>query len=390
MLPKLLSQHEFTPVAVQSVQVMSDTTTMGTTEKRSLRFKILICFLIDTCIAIGFMLFARSPFLPAMVYSQCIGFSIFGLSALGSHLFVKDENTHSKREYMVVPFAVAGGVVLGYGMGDVLLGHNLLRTMVGSPSQFAGNLLFSLIIAIGLTYFFINRERLSRAREELARSQATTEAAQRHAAEAQLKLLETQLEPHMLFNTLANLRILIGTDAARAQDMLDHLIAYLRATLSASRAASHSLEQEFARLEDYLALMAVRMGPRLSYTLDLPVDLRAQTVPPLLLQALVENSIKHGLEPKIAGGSIHISAARSAGMLRLTVADTGVGLTAEPAKSLDAKTPDGGFGLAQVRERLAAAYGNLGAMELIAGRREGIEASITFPLESTMKAEATP
>lgn len=91
-----------------------------------------------------------------------------------------------------------------------------------------------------------------------------------HAAEARLKLLETQLEPHMMFNTLANLRVLVATDPPRAQEMLDHFIAYLRATLGASRAALHPLADEFARLQDYLALMAVRMGPRLDYTLELP------------------------------------------------------------------------------------------------------------------------
>src|SRR5258706_5522010 len=116
--------------------------------------------------------------------------------------------------------------------------------------------------------------------------------AHKHASEARLKLLETQLEPHMLFNTLANLRALIAVDPQRAQTMLDHMISYLRATLSASRTATHSLQAEFERLRDYLELMTIRMGPRLAYSLELPPDLAQHPVPALLLQPLVENSIQ--------------------------------------------------------------------------------------------------
>jgi LytS/YehU family sensor histidine kinase len=133
--------------------------------------------------------------------------------------------------------------------------------------------------------------------------------------------------------------------------MLDRLIAFLRATLSGSRATQHTLAAEFARLADYLALMQVRMGERLRMRFDLPEALRERTVPALLLQPLVENSIKHGLEPAVAGGRIDVSARRDAADLVLQVRDTGVGLGG-------AIGDDGSrFGLAQIRERLAALYG---------------------------------
>src|SRR5690606_21211369 len=141
--------------------------------------------------------------------------------------------------------------------------------------------------------------------------------------EARLKLLEAQLEPHMLFNTLANLRALIAVDPQRAQEMLDHMIAYLRATLDASRATSHPLAAEFERLRDYLALMAIRMGPRLAFQLELPPALAAQPVPTLLLQPLVENSIRHGLEPQVQGGRIKVTARQEGEALVLEVLDTG-------------------------------------------------------------------
>jgi sensor histidine kinase YesM len=172
----------------------------------------------------------------------------------------------------------------------------------------------------------------------------------------------------MLFNTLANLRVLIGVDAARAQAMLDHLNAYLRATLSASRALQHPLADEFARLADYLALMAVRMGPRLQVRLDLPAELARLPVPPLLLQPLVENSIKHGLEPQVDGGRIDITARRVGQQLVLDVRDTGAG----PGAAATGTDTSGGFGLVQVRERLATVYGSRASLTLqAAGDAEG-------------------
>ena len=161
----------------------------------------------------------------------------------------------------------------------------------------------------------------------------------------------------MLFNTLANLRVLIGLDASRAQAMLDHLIAFLRSTLSASRQPAHPLADEFRHLDDYLALMAIRMGPRLQVSFDLPPELATLPVPPLLLQPLVENAIKHGLEPKVAGGRIGISARRTGETLSLTVRDTGIGPGAAP-------TAGTGFGLVQVRQRLATLHGSAASLTL--------------------------
>jgi signal transduction histidine kinase len=207
------------------------------------------------------------------------------------------------------------------------------------------------------------------------------EQALRQAAEARLSLLQAQLEPHMLFNTLANLRVLVASDPQRAQAMLDHLIAYLRATLGASRGTLHPLADEFARVADYLALMAVRMGPRLAFTLDLPESLAQASVPPLLLQPLVENAIRHGLEPQVEGGRIDVQARLlEDARIQLAVRDTGAGLT---GAGLNGGAPDGsGFGLQQVRERLATLYGAAGTLELIAGSAGGTSATVTFPLNA--------
>lgn len=179
----------------------------------------------------------------------------------------------------------------------------------------------------------------------------------------------------MLFNTLANLRALIGLDAARAQQMLDHLDAFLRSTLAASRASTHPLQAEFDRLRDYLALMAVRMGPRLRLRLELPPALGALPVPTLVLQPLVENAIVHGLEPQVDGGELAVSARAEPGRLVLEVRDGGAGLDpARPARS------GGGFGLQQVRERLATLYGDAAGLELAPAPGGGTCARLWLPL----------
>ena len=258
---------------------------------------------------------------------------------------------------------IVGGYFIGTLAGDRWFGWSSWSE--GGRSQLPVSIMITALAGIAATYYFYSRTKNIYLETKMSE-------ARRHASEAKLKLLETQLEPHMLFNSLANLRVLIGTDAARAQAMLDHMVAYLRATLNASRASTHALQAEFDRLRDYLELMAVRMGPRLAYQLDLPADLATHPLPTLLLQPLVENAIKHGLEPKVEGGSITVRASRDGGKIVLEVLDTGVGIS-------DARGPVDGFGLAQVRERLGTTYDNRGTFELVAGDKVGTKVRITFP-----------
>jgi LytS/YehU family sensor histidine kinase len=264
------------------------------------------------------------------------------------------------------------GTVLGYQaghtIGNLVTGQDAPGLLFEGPVRAVTLVAFSLVPGVLATYFFYTRSRL-------ATIQAQAQEAQRHAAQAQLRLLESQLEPHMLFNTLANLRVLIALDPPRAQAMLDQLIAFLRATLNASRAGQHALSAEFSRIADYLALMKVRMGERLQTDLVLPDELASLPVPPLLLQPLVENSIRHGLEPKVEGGRVVLEASREGDVLVLRVRDTGVGLA-------DPSTDGTHFGLQQVRERLATLYGDRASLHLAAAGdgRDGTVATIRLPI----------
>ena len=304
------------------------------------------------------------------VYSMAIGFVMLFTVHAGWWLIGRGRGSFWDRRGLATLLLLAGfanGFVLGTAIGDAYSGQSTWDLLRFAPGRFTSIALISLFASVVIAYYYFSRGQAKSLEAQIA-------AAQRDAAEARLKLLETQLEPHMLFNTLANLRALITLDPPRAVAMLDRLNAYLRVTLAGSRAASHPLTAEFARLADYLELMAVRMGPRLRYTLDLPEDLGDLPVPPLLLQPLVENSLRHGLEPKVEGGEITVRARRTGGHLTLEVSDTGVGL------DLDGSTSsEGGFGLAQVKERLATLHGDGAALRLTPLRGGGTCASISFP-----------
>jgi hypothetical protein len=279
---------------------------------------------------------------------------------------------------VVVVAGTAIGYTLGNAAGNWITGHHHPGLIdVGSVQQALALLVIALMPGIAVTYVFYSRERL-------ATAEATAQSAMRQAAENQLKLLESQLEPHMLFNTLANLRVLIGLDPPRAQAMLDRLIGFLRATLDASRSGSHSLAGEFARLADYLELMKIRMGDRLQAELRLPPELAELPVPPLLLQPLVENAIKHGLEPHVEGGRLVVSAAREGDALVLRVRDTGSGLSVLPGASGEGTR----FGLQQVRDRLAALHGAQAslALDAAADAEGGTIATVRLPASGSRDA----
>ena len=311
-----------------------------------------------------------------LVYAEAIGLSIWLLIEFGRRITPRRTNGWPQgwRGIALVAVGCALGYVIGTTIADTLFGFSSWGSALRHPGallrDFGPTATFCTIVA---GWFYVRGQ---------ARAQRAQIAAATHAATlARLNLLQSQLEPHMLFNTLANLRALIAADPQRAQEMLDHLIAFLRATLNASRQAEHPLAEEFARIDDYLALMKVRMGDRLRAGTALPPGLGAIAVPPLLLQPLVENAIKHGLEPQRGPGDLHVSAAIDGTTLVLAVADSGRGLeAAAAARSREPVEAGSGFGVAQVRERLQALHGDAASFTLAPRADGGTLAEIRLPI----------
>jgi LytS/YehU family sensor histidine kinase len=273
------------------------------------------------------------------------------------------------RGVLLALVALAAGYVAGDGMAYLLLGEPMRLAGQGTDGL-VPIVVATLVSGLGLHYFAT--------REQLASEAAARSEAQRLASEAQVRLLLAQLEPHMLFNTLANLRSLVRDDPASAERMIDQLITYLRSSLAASRTPWTTLGAEFDQLRAYLDIMATRMGPRISYRIELPSGLESTRVAPMLLQPLVENAIRHGLEPQAGHGEIHIAARRDGDAVRIAVSDSGQGLPPDnpPPLPADARA---GYGLEHVRQRLQALYGDEGSLTLSPRLPQGACAQVRFP-----------
>jgi sensor histidine kinase YesM len=259
--------------------------------------------------------------------------------------------------YLVV--AVMLAVLLGYTVGFALTGRNFLALVAKYPRF--GVTQFVVAGMAVVTWFLISKAQtaLLRREAEQAKAEAQAQVLQRQTADAELRALQAQIEPHFLFNTLANAIALVDYEPQQAKRLLEQFNEYLRATLSASRRVHTTLGDELQLLERYLVLMQLRMGSRLSYAIDVPEALRSLPFAPLLLQPLVENAIEHGLEPKVDGGRLVIRAERSGDEVSVQVQDTGLGAAARGSARQDK-----GVGLANVRERLLALWGPTARLDI--------------------------
>jgi LytS/YehU family sensor histidine kinase len=192
--------------------------------------------------------------------------------------------------------------------------------------------------------------------------------------EARLCALQAQIEPHFLFNTLANVKRLYETAPSRGREMLSSLINYLRAALPTMREPGSTLAREIELVRSFLTILQMRMGERLQFSVEAPVELSDVRVPPMVLPTLVENAIKHGLSPLPEGGRIDIRArSEPSGQLVIEVADNGAGFSASGGS---------GVGLANTRSRLAALYGAEASLSLSMATPRGVVASVRLPLQT--------
>ena len=320
-----------------------------------------------------------------LVFSECVGLTMVACAVLLLRQRRLERLAAGNRWLLTGVIAIPTGY---------LLGHQIAFLLLGEPMRLGGHqfinlvpILFTVLVGgLGLRHFAI--------REQLAREAAARAEAQRLAIEAQLRLLRTQLEPHMLFNTLANLRGLVREDADRAEAMIARLIVYLRGTLAGSETESAPLSREFVQLRAYLEIMSLRMGPRLTFRLELPAALEDTPVPPMLLQPLVENAIKHGLEPKVGPGHIEVIARATDAGFEMRVDDNGLGLPVQDRDEMDldasARPERSGYGLRHVRERLRAVYGPDARLDLERLHPAGVRSIVFLPRDPQTRRDRRP
>ncbi|XOV84621.1 MAG: sensor histidine kinase [bacterium] len=225
--------------------------------------------------------------------------------------------------------------------------------------------------------FFGTRARMVRAEADLARANARQAQQEKLLAETELKLLQAQIEPHFLFNTLSNIVGLIHENPDTAEKTLLNLTTLLRGSLNRTRQQATTLGQELEIAQAYLEIQSTRMQGRLGYAFDVPAELNNTPLPPLLVQPLIENAIKHGIEPCEDGGEISVHAIRQNTDVLISIADTGVGITQD--HSATRATAGSGTGLRNVRERLHTLYGSKAQLDLLPNEPQGVIARITLP-----------
>ena len=247
-------------------------------------------------------------------------------------------------------FALIAGAVVGTVVSGLVIGRSLSE-MVTNQAIFWGMVIFTGAgIALGVlaTTLLVYRERAARAAADIAKGDAERHELEKQVLEARLKLMQAQIEPHFLFNTLANVQHLVEANPPLAARTLESLITYLRAALPEMREGGTTLGREAEMARAYLEIQQLRMGPRLTFTVEIPVVLRSAAFPPMMLLTLVENAIKHGIDPLQQGGEIRVWAEMAGdGALDVCVADTGQGLSHSNGM---------GIGLRNIRERLTALY----------------------------------
>lgn len=266
--------------------------------------------------------------------------------------------------------AVLIGAAFDRYYGNDLLQTFYLRFRVTLVAGLSAGVLYAAIVG---AIVYLRSQRVSIANRKLAEAKQESDVS-RQLTETKLRLLQAQIEPHFLFNTLASAQQLASKSAPEAAKLIGHLVRFLRISIPSMRDERGALQREFEQINAYLSIMQTRMGDRLQFSVDAPFDLHDFSLPPALAMTLVENAIKHGIEPARDGGRIEVRAERFGDQVRVIVADNGVGLVSSAEKEVGS-----GLGLANISERLKAIYGDRATVSLKENTPHGCVATLTFP-----------
>ncbi|MCG6233936.1 sensor histidine kinase [Vibrio furnissii] len=333
---------------------MTDTTLWLKRHGKSLTFTALFCFVI----ALGTQAIWPSPLRGHLIISFGYGVSAYLCALVLGAVFPSLSTRH------VNLLALAGAMVLGTTNAYIWLnqypGFDTLAAL--KPVMMLG-LMFT---ALCFFYFYAHEQKLvaENALEVAKRRQSEQEKA---LLLSQLKQLQSQIEPHFLFNTLANVNVLIASEPHKAQRMLEKLTDLLRSSMRHREGVS-TLKDELELIDAYLGIQSIRLGNRLRYSLPNDPQWHALCLPPMLLQPLVENAIEHGIEPKAEGGEVNVTIERQQDAIVLTVSDNGAGLGEIPKGN--------GIALENVRQRLQGLFGRDAKFTLTQNAKGGVTATI--------------
>ncbi len=328
-------------------------------------------------LVLHFMVIRDSSFRDVWVISQLTGLSI--CLCVRQAVIISEEILKK----WLIP-GIAAGLITGVLAGGFLSWCYLFfldEFSMAYTRVFYQVTVFGVVFGVPITYFFMARERLAASERKIREEKIKRLKMEKEAAMTTLRLLQAQIEPHFLFNTLSNVISLMDTDPDKARQMLMDLNEYLRISLQRTRQEMVTLSRELDLVRRYLTIFQVRMGSRLAFQITDQTGMPDLPFPPLLVQPLVENALKYGLEPKVDGGKITIDCRLSGPDLVIAVSDTGTGL--------DDTGDRAGIGLNNVSRRLESIYGNSAQVTLTRNRPTGTIATIQIPLANHPQTKIT-
>ena len=303
-----------------------------------------------------------------LVANLAISFG-FGYSAVGSSFILVKL---FKRTSRTLEVGISMVIAMTFG---TLNAHYWLNGYFGANiSDLKSVVLLGVIFCSVCYYYFYTREQQLRADNELEVAKRRQADQEKVVVLSQLKQLQSQIEPHFLFNTLATINVLIESDSAKAKLMLEKLTDLLRVTLKNSRTEQSTIAQEVDLLDAYLNIQKIRLDERLTFSIETHGISDQQVIPPFLIQPLVENALTHGIEPKAAGGEVNIRIVQQADQIKIEVSDNGMGL----------KTPSSaaghGVGLSNIRQRIDTLYGGKASLTITEQAEGGVVSIILLPM----------
>ena len=334
------------------------------------RFLFSFCYVLAVCgvIAIVITVLTSKEQLKAnLVMSYALGINIHLFTFILIFLFKPSAPGHTALLYLI---ALVGGTLNGMWTGTMVLKACFSHDMAWQH-DFLQTAMVCIVPATVVTYYFYTRTRIRLDNEAIEVEKNRREAIEKEALKGKLRMLQAQIEPHFLFNTLSNVISLIDTQPESGKAMLINLVHYLRTSLARTLPEETTLGQEIRMIRAYLDIQKIRMGDRLDYHVEFSDHLSNRVFPPMLLQPLVENAVKHGLEPTVKGGKITVCVSEENNFIKVNICDTGLGI------SDIQKT---GVGLSNVKERLRLLFEDRGRLILTENTPQGVCAVIEVPI----------
>jgi len=331
--------------------------------------QLLKLLAINSLIALILTLVTQSDFWINLIYSQSIGISIATLV-----YFMALRKLEGEPNVFRLGLAIILGVGIGITIATIMTGNEGMIAEESGQEVIISSFFYSTIIGSIVVFYFSLIAKQQKISNQLNIEKIKQVETERALAENNLKLLQAQIEPHFLFNTLSNVLGLIDSRPDDAKKMLENFTNYLRASLSRTRECDTTLKDEIDIVNSYLSIQKIRMGNRLSFDIKIDDDLYDFPFPPLMIQPLVENSVRHGLEPEIEGGHIDVRVINNDKIVSIVVSDTGKG---------EIKFEKEGVGLNNIRERLASLFQHNAELKIEKNKPKGLIVTIQAPRRKT-------